>query len=149
MREINRLFNFDKMRISCIPYIIACVFVAAETILPSRCLTKLGEYMHICMIPAYIYIYICIYIYGGWNQGFLKHAVGMGLDAMNSVASFIKFGSAIQKFLWVMHRCDRLCSLVVRVLGYRSGGSGSIPGTTRKINSSGSGTGSTQTRGYN
>jgi hypothetical protein len=27
---------------------------------------------------------------------------------------------------------DRLCSLVVRVLGYRSGCPGSIPGTTRK-----------------
>jgi hypothetical protein len=27
---------------------------------------------------------------------------------------------------------DRLCGLVVRVLGYRSGGSGSIPGTTKK-----------------
>jgi hypothetical protein len=27
---------------------------------------------------------------------------------------------------------DRLCGLVVRVLGYRSGGQGSIPGTTRK-----------------
>jgi hypothetical protein len=26
--------------------------------------------------------------------------------------------------------CDRLCGLVVRVLGYRSGGPGSIPGTT-------------------
>jgi hypothetical protein len=31
-------------------------------------------------------------------------------------------------------RCpfDRLCGLVVRVLRYRSGGPGSIPGTTRK-----------------
>jgi hypothetical protein len=29
---------------------------------------------------------------------------------------------------------DRLCGLVVRVLGYRSGGPGSIPGTTRKQN---------------
>jgi hypothetical protein len=29
-------------------------------------------------------------------------------------------------------RVDRLCGLVVRVLGYRSGGPGSIPGTTRK-----------------
>jgi hypothetical protein len=37
--------------------------------------------------------------------------------------------------------------LVVRVLGYRSGGPGSIPGTTNK--SSGSGTGSTQPREYN
>jgi hypothetical protein len=27
---------------------------------------------------------------------------------------------------------DRLCDLVVRVLGYKSGGPGSIPGTTRK-----------------
>jgi hypothetical protein len=50
---------------------------------------------------------------------------------------------------------DRLCGLVVRVLGYRSGSPGSIPGTTRfsggkkKENSSGSGTGSTQPREYN
>jgi hypothetical protein len=43
---------------------------------------------------------------------------------------------------------DCLCGLVVRVLGYRSGGPGSIPGTTRKKNS-GSGTGSTQPREYN
>jgi hypothetical protein len=27
---------------------------------------------------------------------------------------------------------DRLCGLVVRVFGYRFGGAGSIPGTTRK-----------------
>jgi hypothetical protein len=27
---------------------------------------------------------------------------------------------------------DRICGLVVRVLGYKSGGPGSIPGTTRK-----------------
>jgi hypothetical protein len=43
---------------------------------------------------------------------------------------------------------DRLCGLVVRVLGYRSGGPGSIPGTTRKKNS-GSGTGCAQPREYN
>jgi hypothetical protein len=29
-------------------------------------------------------------------------------------------------------QCDRLCGLVVRVLGYRSGGPGSISGTTKK-----------------
>jgi hypothetical protein len=34
-----------------------------------------------------------------------------------------------QVFVWT----DRLCGLVVRVLGYRSGGPGSIPGTTKKI----------------
>jgi hypothetical protein len=31
-----------------------------------------------------------------------------------------------------VYQIDRLCGLVVRVLGYRSGGPGSIPGTTRK-----------------
>jgi hypothetical protein len=30
------------------------------------------------------------------------------------------------------HYKDRLCGLVIRVLGYRSEGPGSIPGTTRK-----------------
>jgi hypothetical protein len=51
--------------------------------------------------------------------------------------------------------CDHLCGLVVRVLGYRSEGPGSIPGTTRfsaakkRKTSSGSGTGSTQPRAYN
>jgi hypothetical protein len=43
---------------------------------------------------------------------------------------------------------DRLCGLVVRVLGYRSRGPGSIPGTTRK-KGNGSGTGSTQPREHN
>jgi hypothetical protein len=42
---------------------------------------------------------------------------------------------------------DRLCGLVVRVLGYRSGGPGSIPGTTKK-KSSASGTGCTEPREY-
>jgi hypothetical protein len=43
------------------------------------------------------------------------------------------------KHLWIylIYKClfsktDCLCGLVVRVLGYRSGGPGSIPGTTRK-----------------
>jgi hypothetical protein len=30
------------------------------------------------------------------------------------------------------HMTNNVCGLVVRVLGYRSGGPGSIPGTTRK-----------------
>jgi hypothetical protein len=46
---------------------------------------------------------------------------------------------------------DRLCGLVVRVLGYSSGGPGSIPGTTElpEKKSNGSGTESTQPREYN
>jgi hypothetical protein len=34
--------------------------------------------------------------------------------------------------IYFIYFYDRLCGLVVRVLGYRSGGPGSIPGTTRK-----------------
>jgi hypothetical protein len=49
--------------------------------------------------------------------------------------------------LWKLK--DRLCGLVVRVLGYRSGGPGSIPDTTTKKKGSGFGTGSTQPREYN
>jgi hypothetical protein len=45
----------------------------------------------------------------------------------------------ILRIIW--KALDRLCGLVVRVLGYRSGGPGSIPGTNRKKKFSGSGTG--------
>jgi hypothetical protein len=65
---------------------------------------------------------------------------------------FLKFRNWTQE----SQNPDRHCGLVVRVLGYRSGGPGSIPGATRfsggekrKENSSGSGTGSTQPREYN
>jgi hypothetical protein len=55
-------------------------------------------------------------------------------------------------FFWNLNQCnssdDRLCRLVVKVLGYRSGGPGSIPGTTRK-KCTVSGTGCTQPRKYN
>jgi hypothetical protein len=50
-------------------------------------------------------------------------------------------------YLFAIVLIDRLCGLVVRVIGCRSGGPGSIPGTIKK--SSGSGTGSTEPRKYN
>jgi hypothetical protein len=53
-----------------------------------------------------------------------------------------------KKFIFLKVKLDRLCGLVVRVLGYRSGGPGSIPGTTRKKKCSGSETWSTQPREY-
>jgi hypothetical protein len=37
-------------------------------------------------------------------------------------------------YIYIYIYVRRLCGLVVRVLGYRSGGPGSIPGTTRKEN---------------
>jgi hypothetical protein len=61
---------------------------------------------------------------------------------------FVNFYQNITISYGFSAQIHRLCGLVVRVLGYWSGGPGSIPGTTRKI-SSGSGTGSTQPREYN
>jgi hypothetical protein len=37
-----------------------------------------------------------------------------------------------EKISYASSYMGRLCGLVVRVLGYRSGGPGSIPGTTKK-----------------
>jgi hypothetical protein len=54
-----------------------------------------------------------------------------------------------REFVFLLITQDRLCGLVVRVLGYRFGCHGSIPGTTRKKEkekSSVSGTRSTQPR---
>jgi hypothetical protein len=48
---------------------------------------------------------------------------------LNALVCFIYILLTIFTFELV---CDRLCGLVVRVLGYRSGGPGSIPGTTKK-----------------
>jgi hypothetical protein len=53
--------------------------------------------------------------------------------------------SSLHFIIIIIFIIDRLCGLVVRVLGYRSGGPSSIPGTTRKKK----GTGSTQPREYN
>jgi hypothetical protein len=47
-------------------------------------------------------------------------------------AGAYKYCLHLQKYNSSNVRTDRLCGLVVRVLGYRSGGPGSIPATTRK-----------------
>jgi hypothetical protein len=48
-----------------------------------------------------------------------------------NVKPYCEFADTQQK-IFVYGKSDRLCGLVVRVLGYRSGGPGSIPGTTKK-----------------
>jgi hypothetical protein len=60
-----------------------------------------------------------------WAYG-LCPSSGILITAAATIAEsiiVILFSDAVQ---------DRLCGLVVRVLGFRSGGLGSIPGTTRK-----------------
>jgi hypothetical protein len=55
-----------------------------------------------------------------------------GAQLLAEVAALIYFYLFSFKFCIYLCSKDRLCGLVVRVLGYRSGGPGSIPGTTRK-----------------
>jgi hypothetical protein len=50
-----------------------------------------------------------------------------------SVGIFLSWTGHGVFFTYIQTVYDRLCGLMVRVLGYRSGGPGSIPGTTRKI----------------
>jgi hypothetical protein len=54
------------------------------------------------------------------------------LKRKKSGTEVTKFGSLGMNWNECGRNPDRLCGLVVRVLGYRSGGPGSIPGTTRK-----------------
>jgi hypothetical protein len=76
----------------------------------------------------------------------------LGLSSVESLIilkHLVKFGNRDSSIIVVTRlQSDRLCGLVVRVLGCRSGGPGSIPGTTR-IKGIGSGTGFTQPREYN
>jgi hypothetical protein len=66
---------------------------------------------------------------------------------MEGVKMWLSSQAAYFFYTGMRHLFDRLCGLVVKVFGYRSGGPGSIPGITKKI--SGSETGSTQPREYN
>jgi hypothetical protein len=51
----------------------------------------------------------------------------------HSVITAVSSDLTSVKMIFICHMkpCDRLCGLVVRVLGYRFGGPGSIPGTIR------------------
>jgi hypothetical protein len=55
--------------------------------------------------------------------------------ALRGLRPIIRVGDEVTDFTTITRTIvinDRLCGLVVRVLGYRSGGPGLIPGTTRK-----------------
>jgi hypothetical protein len=56
------------------------------------------------------------------NLQFLIWPVGVGSTQLSRFGGVAKGNG----------KADRLCGRVVRVLGYRCGGPGSIPGTTRK-----------------
>jgi hypothetical protein len=61
--------------------IVACVFVAAVTFLPSRCLSTYT------------------YRHTDWWEAFMKYAVKKGLGNMIYIPSLMKIGSSIQKLM--------------------------------------------------
>jgi hypothetical protein len=92
--------------------------------------------------------------HSGLTQASVWHQFWLPTKWLNDSAGHVfKIREPFKLFVRCCKGNDRLCGLVVRVLGYRSGGPGSIPGTTRFSGkkgkkSSGSGTGSTQPREY-
>jgi hypothetical protein len=88
----NRLFSFflryDTGRIENDAFnnfsVGACVFVAAVTFLPSRCLATIRGYT---------------YRRTDSSEGFMKYAIEMSSGAMIYIPSFIKIDSSIQKLM--------------------------------------------------
>jgi hypothetical protein len=68
------------------------------------------------------------------NETYSKVLVGKHLSDRFPIQDGLKREDALSPliFNFALEYTDRLCGLVVRALGYRSGGPGSIPGTTRK-----------------
>jgi hypothetical protein len=63
----------------------------------------------------------------------IHHLKKMKCKLLYTAGIYRRFYSvALLNLLYYLLPTDRLCGLVVRVLGYSSGGPGSIPGTTRK-----------------
>jgi hypothetical protein len=80
-------------------------------------------------LPVQDYKYIII------HESLQIHAQGDALSTGSSlVSSYISDSKQMNDSFDILlsNSHDRLCGLVVGVPGYRSGGPGSIPGTTRK-----------------
>jgi hypothetical protein len=62
----------------------------------------------------------------------VKQVVGSNTEPHGATFLTTAVRTTDLKYNSVYVKIDRLCGLVVRVLGYRSEGPGSVPGTTRK-----------------
>jgi hypothetical protein len=85
------------------------------------------------------------------GPGFNLCVIDVGFEVNKEAVRQVFLRTISFPLIIIIRECsiyDRICGLVVRDLDYRSGGPGSIPGTTRK-KSSWSETGSTQPREYN
>jgi hypothetical protein len=80
------------------------------------------------MSPVKILYHVC-FIDVGHLDGHKVQRYKLGLISIEKTVNNILLASQI---VMVSTTYDRLCGLVVRVFGYRSGGPGSIPGTTTR-----------------
>jgi hypothetical protein len=69
-------------------FIVSCIFVAAVTILRSRCLATIRGYT---------------YRHTDWWEGFMKYVIEMSSIVMIYILTFIKIGSGIQKLMQGRH----------------------------------------------
>jgi hypothetical protein len=120
------------------------IFTPISDIVPRMCMLYLNVYyMFPCYLhstkPALTYLYSCI-------SSVLRCIVIEVNSFLRTQQNMCFYFLHLRKETNPIYKT--LCSLVFIIHGYRFGGPGSIPGTTRK-KSSVSGTGSTQPREYN
>jgi hypothetical protein len=92
-------------------------FYAADEEFPSISWCIYGLSLLMCVLVTPICMYYC------WSRSSICGVEVSSVSAASVVCSFV-YDFCVN--------FDRLCGLVVRVLGYRSGGPGQIPGTTNK-----------------
>jgi hypothetical protein len=97
------------------------VFIFAHKVHPHKYTYRQACCIRKCLHAKYVSLWftaLCVYVSQGKHLWHLPHTA-----ERNSFA--------LLNFISIYVTVDRLCGLVVRVLGYRFGGPGSIPGTTR------------------
>jgi hypothetical protein len=109
--------------------------VASNTILEDK-VSALSpppsERLALLLLQASGYLYVNLYDSQGYTGNIASLQEEVLLLIFLSASSYLVPSSCLVLFFDLVYMLDdRLCGLVVRVLGYRSGGPGSIPGTTR------------------
>jgi hypothetical protein len=129
-----------------------CGFVTAKIVPSSRPWLPLNKSWKLTILLLF---FLTLHDKCIWNcHKIIKWPVatcdGICSSVVSSLCGFLDRKCPVCSIFFYFLRSTSLAAsgLVVRVLGYRSGGPGSIPGTTEK-KSSGSGTGFTQPREYN
>jgi hypothetical protein len=87
-----------------------------------------------CSLFSLVHANVCIICLGLIGYLHVNCSYKMGLKRQLLLPWVLSlFGNGLVQFYSFVYRIfDRLCGLVVRVLGYRSGGPGSISGITKK-----------------